>query len=175
MTVQLIAGGAAGVSFTGPIGVQLAELELRLPAIQAELATALDLTANLKANLAIDPTITIGASLSFAADAVAALALAGPSLTAELSLGLDAQLAVVAKLTADLGELTIKIGLLKAQLAALAGVFVYLYTGPPDQLGAEVGARVTADVGDAGLVVAPVLVATSAVAASAAVSVLGIT
>lgn len=173
MTVQHLAGGSAGGSFTGLVGVELAELELRLPSLQAELAAAADLAANLQANLEIDPTISIQAALAFAADATAALALAGPSLKANLSLGLDAQLALIAKLSADLGDLNLKIGLLKAKIAALAGVHVYLYMGPPDQLGPEISARLAADV-SADLVVAPVIVATTAASAEIVTSVIGL-
>lgn len=174
MTVQLIAGGAAGASFSGTVGVQLAELELRLPSLQAELAGALNLAAGLQANVALDPTAIIQASLTYAADAMAAIALSVPALKANLALGLGAQLDVVAKLQADIGALTAQIGLLNAQLSALAGVYVYLYTGPPDQLGSEIGARVAADI-DTPHVVAPVLVAASAASADVVVSALGIT
>lgn len=172
MTVQLLAGGSSGVGFTGGLNVSMGDLQSLILSVQAELSASLNAVASLQANISIDPTITIQAALGFAADASAALALAGPSLTAGLSAGLDAQLALSASLSAKLGLLQVELLNLQAQLAALAGVFVYLYTGAPGGLGAELGARVSSDCSSP-LVSVVAVAATTDASASAVLSVLG--
>ena len=145
MTVALLAGGVAGgATLSFGIGAQLAKLE-------ADLAAAADLSAQLQVNANVDPTAIIRAALSYAADASAALALSGPSLGINASL--NAQVALVASLQAQVAAL-------RAKLTLLAGLFAYLYTGPPTNM-IELRDRVQADMPDAPSVSAVALVAPS--------------
>jgi hypothetical protein len=121
----------------------LLELEADLPEIRAQLDVSAGLIADIKASL-VAPDLIVAASLTYAADAMASIGLAGPELVAQLNVGLDAQLAINADLSAKvsakvaaIAEVKARIGLLKAELELVAsfdlqgvGVRVYTLEGP---------------------------------------------
>lgn len=178
MSVALVASGSlAGaiptafdlqasllLTLQGELSASLAlllELTAELPDIQASIDVALNLALQLQLDIAL-PTLTLLASLSFAADAQASLALdiTAPEFLLALSAGLEAQLAVSAELSAKLSlkfaaiaELELRIGGLKlaidaalsfATLGLAAGVRAYVYTGPLENLGDDLAAYLAA-------------------------------
>lgn len=211
MTVVLVASGSLGATMPSMVALNAsvllglqgalagllkvsADLDLDLPSLKSELDVAVDLSASLKANLALDPTATIAASLAFGADAQLALAagLTGPSLSLELAASLDAQLGVVADLSvklsakaALLADLKLKIGILRAALdlaigfqgtlSAGASMRLYLYKGTLLNLSAELSALFAADVtlNLQAPVVIPLLVANAGAEATALTAVFG--
>lgn len=144
----------------------LADLQVDLPALQADLEATANIGVQLQANLSVDPTASIAASLAYSADAQLALdaGLSGPSFSAEIAASLTANVQAVADLSAKVSakagaitELTARIGALRAALALAhsvedlllaGGVRVYLYTGPLSALSAELGAFLDAGGGD---------------------------
>jgi hypothetical protein len=180
MTVTLLASAELGAVLPGPAALQasfaltmkrelaaaaklIADLELDVPGLQADLDAAVNLNAQLKASLGIDPSATIAASLAYAADAQLALAagLAGPSLSVELGAQLASGLEAATDLSAKIGvklaaiaEIKVRIAAMNAaldlalsfgKLLAAGGVRLLLYTGPLEHLGAELSAFLDVD------------------------------
>lgn len=143
MSVVKLAGLTAGLD------VQLSLLQGELASLQLELNAALDISAKLQLGVT-PPSLTLTAALA------ASLDLGGIALSFDLAI--QTQLEIIARLNLRIADLLARIAAIKLQLQALAGVALYLYTGPANQLSSEVGAYVQADFGTARTVYAPVLV-----------------